>query len=140
MIIERSAKPKKLKEDMSVYKILDRGDSALWSSYQWFKYIPNMVYTTEIKKSDEGVPFDYLDKELYNVLDLSFSHGVTTLPDHLVFITEGFHSCLNSIRLVSHTNRISSIYKCIIPKGSIIYINGTGCIVSNQIIITNEIV
>lgn len=53
------------------------------------------------------------------------------------FITEGYHSYkyINSIN-----KRYFCMLECIIPKGSIYYINSDNCIVSSDIIVTDKLV
>ena len=53
------------------------------------------------------------------------------------FINEGYHSYkyINSIN-----KRYFCVLECIIPKGSIYYINSDNCIVSSNIIVTDKIV
>lgn len=53
------------------------------------------------------------------------------------FINEGYHSYkyINSIN-----KRYFCTLECIIPKGSIYYINSDNCIVSSDIIVTDKIV
>ena len=53
------------------------------------------------------------------------------------FINEGYHSYkyINSIN-----KRYFCVLECIIPKGSIYYINSDNCIVSSDIIVTDKIV
>ena len=52
---------------------------------------------------------------------------------------QGFHSALSKKRFKELAYCNSSIYKCVIPKGSEYYENLSGLIVSNQIIIKNKI-
>ncbi len=58
---------------------------------------------------------------------------------NLVSYAQGFHSALSKKRFKELAYCNSSIYKCVIPKGSEYYENLSGLIVSNQIIIKNKI-
>lgn len=53
------------------------------------------------------------------------------------FINEGYHSYkyINAIN-----KRYFCVLECIIPKGSVYYINSDNCIVSSDIIVTDKIV
>lgn len=55
-------------------------------------------------------------------------------------INKGYHSYETLNVTKRHTNEYCRIIECIIPKGSIYYINRVGHIVSSNIIVTDKIV
>ncbi len=133
MLIELNAKPIEATEDLEVFKAIVtyyQVEDCCSSIYQEFSYIFDKLYQTEMKESNDGNYFDSIDKRAY-----LFPGSKTK------FITNGFHSANTKQRLRDHIRYcIQKITKCIIPKGSLYYINETGCIVSNQIILTNKFV
>jgi hypothetical protein len=129
MLIEANAKPIKAIADIEVCKVVHMAIDFCSSIYQNFYYSTNKLYQTEMKESIFGTVFDDIDRDAYDI-------GIDTK-----FITCGFHSATTRERLKSHaTFSHHRIVKCIIPKGSMYYVNLTGCVVSNQIIITNKLV
>jgi hypothetical protein len=133
MLIELNAKPIEATEDLEVFKVVvayNEKENWCRSIYKSFYYIFDKLYQTETEESIEGVLFDDLDR---------IAHGFD--ESKTKFITKGFHSANTKQRLKNHAICLhQKIVKCIIPKGSMYYINETGCIVSNQIIVTDKLV
>jgi len=134
MLIELNAKPIEATEDLEVFKAIVvayfEPKNHCSSIYKDFSYVFDKLYKTEMKESDDGAYFDYTDRIAYELINPKTK-----------FITSGFHSTSTKQRLNDHIRySFQKIVKCIIPKGSMYYINKTGCIVSNQIIVTNKLV
>ena len=104
-------------ENIKVYKVFNRGPDGVISPFRKMPYRYNEIYETEL--------------------------GIVRGADESIKINEGFHS-YETFKEVLDPMWFSFIWNfplvcgCIIPKGSTYYIN-SGCIVSNKIIIINEI-
>lgn len=116
--------------DMVCYKILDRN---MCSWIKGFKYTMNKVYKTELGILEEGLNDIYFT-----------SLGKRIISKHTYCIFSGFHSYQRNTKQLSRVYRIgclkiSYIYKCIIPKGSLYYRNQFGEYVSDQIMIKEKV-
>lgn len=131
-LITKRTEPIILEEDLEVYKLLTK---SLWSLFYFPSkgYILDELYITEIKESDDWCCFDNSD-EL--ILEKEFPNWKTATPQELICIGQGFHSALKPERI---QDGYYSIFKCIIPKGSEIYKEPSGLVVSNQIIIKEKL-
>lgn len=138
-LITSQKKPKTARKNMVVYKALERkGPKTAVSPYQNYKYIIGKLYTTEIMSSDEWTTHDSIDA-LY--LDKNYDgwRYKTTMKNLLMCIGKGFHATLTIERLNDDDDDDTTIYECVIPKGSKYHLDGTNQIVSNQIIIKSPI-
>lgn len=128
------------KRDKKVYKIMKPD---LISPFQGFKYRYDKLYSTKIQKEDrfywscmDDVDETYLDNNHPGWKD-------GKLPE-LICIGSGIHSALTKKRLQltvdsMYHSKMMVIIKCTIPKGSEYYLDATGLVVSNQIIINKPI-
>ena len=97
---------RRAKKDILVYKLVsrDRPDK-IRSSIKGFKYMLGSTYTTKF----------------------SYSGGFTVLPTWpFIFHTaveQGYHSYTSYSRAFLHQDSMSKIMRCIIPKGTLYYIN-----------------
>jgi hypothetical protein len=134
-LVTEQKKPIKLKEDMTVYKILgirDRG----YSGFNFeFDYRLGCVHETEMRFDnnsntiwDSAVEYTYKDWENgeYTHVHNAF-HSATEERKRALLMT------MKSNKALSFDDFVLS--KCTIPKGSLIFKDKTGLIASNQIII-----
>ena len=147
-------------EDITVYKLFntdknEKGEKIYYSPF-WFTYYQlNELYTTTIKDVPEE---DFHDKCAFDSpdqkkLDETFRDQYDR-PNwnpiwytgeeraDIRYIGEGFHSINTKERAISTINdsyihRV--ILECTIPAGSEYYLNPSGLIVSNQIIVLREV-
>lgn len=119
--------PYLVKEDMIVYKeMIFAPDDYVYSSTRCFKYKIGVLYKTNMEiflLSEDALPNLKRNKRL-------------------IRIYEGFHSCLTSKEgYIRKGVKITPNYRCIIPKGSLIFFNiiSPELCVSNQIIIKEHI-
>lgn len=132
MCLQTSQKePKVALKDKIVYKLFDRWDEdrgVFISPYSYFEYKIGKTYKTKIKETSDDSSFD--DK------------AAIELKKHKKYKSfgAGFHSALKKERLIEEELCFETIVKCIIPKGAEYYIGFTGLVVSNQIIVTEEII
>jgi hypothetical protein len=133
LILRRDEISSIAEEDIIVYKLMCEANSVtVKSPYLHYEYIFNKLYKTIIKETDDFCYFDTIDEYYYQNLNEDVE---------LKSLSEGFHSALTINRLLNINGTTDyPIYKCIIPKGSVYFKDETGLIISNQIIITKEIV
>lgn len=104
-------------EDITVYKVFYPSSGGIISPFQMMPYRRNTIYETEF--------------------------GIVKEFNESITISKGFHS-YETLKIAQDSTWFSFfwdfpvIYKCIIPKGSIYYINSEMVVVSNKIIVTNE--
>jgi hypothetical protein len=132
MLIEKEVDFAIAAEDLIVYKVLSVPSPDYFCSiYRSFGYKVGQLYKTKITRSTNGTVFDSRDDIAYDNFD----------PKELIFIKQGFHSANKKLRLSHEVDDDTKVLvECIIPKGSKYYTNRTGCVVSNQIIVTGKIV
>lgn len=140
LVVHRDTQKKIAEKDITVYKELRHiYENVVSACYQDFNYRLEKLYKTEITKETPNevihTCFDCKDAEV-----LMKAYGDSwRINENLVSYAQGFHSALAQDRFKELAYYNSSIYKCVIPKGSEYYENLSGLIVSNQIIIKNKI-
>lgn len=121
-------------KDITVYKLLEGN---MLSPYTNFTYEVGKLYKTTIKREleEDRCCFDRRDH-----YDISKKWPNWPNDSSLKAFGRGFHAALKKERLMSNDvdTYYGDIYKCIIPKGSKYYVNISGLVVSNQIIVTNK--
>lgn len=128
-------KEKKIaEEDMIVYKAL-MPDAR--SVLQGFLYELNKLYETEIEESDDWCAADSYAINALNEAD--YNYGTSRSDDRLISIGEGFHSCKTIERAEEMKDPNERIFSCTIPKGSEYYEDLSDLLVSNKIIINEEV-
>lgn len=123
-------KPKKAEKNIICYKLFDNDEFC--SQVQNFKYEVGKKYKTELIITKDICAYD---QQAANSRD-------ELLIDELLSISKGFHTArypkrFDTTKWDSHSG---IIVKCIIPKGSLYYSGLTNLLVSNQLIVTGEIV
>lgn len=119
-------------EDMVVYKLFE---DKFYSPFRGFKYEKGKLYRTVFRLGNENC-FDAIDAEYFNN-----TYGINWrifIGSEFKSIGQGYHAALKRKRLYSgekYLPKNRTIRKCIIPKGSKYYLDPTGLIVSNQILI-----
>jgi len=123
-------KPKIAKYDFEVYKKLHEYNSTKATSiYQDFIYNLNELYKTEIKETIYRSNADEIDCQW----EIDNNHSAT--PEKIYWYGEGFHAATTKDRLKTHDG---NLYLCRIPKGSKYFLDPTGLIISDQIIIEKK--
>ena len=94
------------------------------SRYRGKVYTPDVVYIVEMKLTEDT-----------SVSDTEEDNYRQTIPSgQRLYIGQGFHSYDTIDRARARGVHWKTIAEFIIPKGSLYYLNGSGNIVSNQII------
>lgn len=156
-LITKQSEPEITTEEMQTVKIVSINPSLpgyAIASYNWFEYILNKPYRTEIKISKEPKPFNILVQDYYKY-NKSYQRivgqsGVTAIMDEepLFAYGNGFHSIIKDSdqhrfikERIEHgiIPSFHTVVICTIPAGSEIYKDATGLIVSNNIIVTDKI-
>ena len=127
-LVTRQRKPKILKKDLKVYKVLREGSRSKYQNFLWEPEISHkeIIHITDNKKWDRFQFCD--DKTMDKYYKLS----------GCIEIDKGFHACCTKERAegLSADPRYSCIkeevYAFLIPKGSEVYYDCTGLIVANQ--------
>lgn len=148
-LITEQNKPIKIRKDRIVYKKVKlsfRQNTICSLNFGNFTYTLNKLYETDFTflnfDENEILAYDNIVNKAY---DYPFSDYDYDYPfsdnDKLIVIAEGFHSASAIKRFDMCDKYIQNaiIVKCTIPKGSLIYKDKTGLIVSNKIIV-DEIV
>lgn len=138
-LITKQKKPTKLTKDLTVYKKVDLINNVPHSAHNNFKWEINKLYSTKMLPSTEIKMHDELVNDCYSLHDLTYEYvekeKLKILKDKkLVAIGHGFHSAKNIDRFIYGCWGRNVFVECTIPKGSLIYKDKTGLIVSNQII------
>ena len=139
-LITNQKEPEILEEDLIVFKVLKDN---LKSPLQGFRYSKNKLYENEIEESEDPSFADNESQNLYDKGGLSMQE-VLEIHD-LKALGKGFHSITTEKRALSYINQFYSgylwfkVFSCIIPKGSEIYRDATGLIISNKLIIKERI-
>ena len=132
-LITEQKRAKRIKEDMIVYKILTLDGSVLRSKYMWnFIYEIGKEYKTKITKQP------YNNHILFDTYVSSHYFYEAINENYLYAVEKGFHSCLQKERAAFHKIKDDKVFKCIVPKGSLVFKDATGLIVSNRIIIQED--
>lgn len=128
-------KPKIAEKDIICYKEMirlgDKENVVFGAYFIEFNYVPNKLYKTTMKKSDDSGSYDTVAGYLKNKY---LEEGYT-----LYNIGQGFHSTKKASRISLCTSN-SVIVRCIIPKGAKYYEGLSDLLVSNQIIVTNKVI
>ena len=127
-------KPKIAEKDIICYKLLRPGinENEYLAPFKHFKYISNRLYKTRMTKGD-------VELGAFDIRASSSKRKMLNKGYPLISIVKGFHSAMNKTRLRGNS-QYGKIVKCIIPKGAKYYKGLTNLLVSDKIIITNEIV
>ena len=112
------------KKDKIVYKVfITTQDKNIKSIFRMEPYKRNTLYETKLE-----IATDFVEDRKVIFIGAGFHSFETFTGACKLISTWSYHKC--GIPLV--------IIKCIIPKGSIYYINSEMVVVSNKIIVTNE--
>lgn len=131
-LITEQKRPFTATEDMAIYKLFE---NKMYSPLMGFKYEEGKVYKTALRRGDKTC-FDNIDQ---NYLENEYGrYWQNFVGGKIKSIGRGYHGALKRKRLYSgekYLNYGRIIRKVIIPKGSKYYLDATGLIVSNQIIL-----
>lgn len=138
-LVTEQEKPETIKKDLIVYKSLTVTEKGrLMSAMYEFRYELNVLYKAKITSD---CVFDYfadgIASRKYDLLGRS-SDVLKEKLKHFNHIHEGFHS-MESVKRAKGIWMETKIFECLIPKGSKVYKDATGLIVSNQIIIVKQV-
>jgi hypothetical protein len=138
-LITKQKKPIKIKKDMTVYKKVNYINDKFTSEHNSFNWELNHLYSTELKPSKNIKMHDEFVYEKYKLDEIEYNYNEADKQSilnskGLISIGSGFHSVNNINRFIYGLYGKNVYVKCIIPKGSLIYKDKTGLIVSNQII------
>ena len=124
-LVTRQRKPKILKKDLKVYKLLKEGNFSPFNSFRWNK--TNLYKTMFCIQKGNGKDMCFADGKSK---DKYFSLSQCTE------ISEGFHACVTMERAeelkIGVSWIICTINEFLIPKGSEVYYDCTGLVVANQ--------
>ena len=135
-LITKQKEPLIADNDIKVYKLLTVNSR---SCFMNFKYIVDKLYETEFTFSDtEVTSFDRISN---NELDKEFGEEWRgKVGTELKSIVDGFHAVLRIDRFDGiYSDDVIYVYECIVPKGSEYYLDNNDCIVSNKIIIKENL-
>lgn len=130
-LITTQKKPLVATEDIKVYKLLNKDMSTLYVDY---RYKPDILLKTQVRQSDDWSCFDDID---YDYLNKNFK-GWTRGHKELKCFGQGFHAALSIKRFLKTKSKSDIIFPATVPKGSRYYLDATGLIVSNQIIVHKD--
>jgi len=140
-LVTYQKKPVVATEDIVCFKIVrhccDLLTTDFYSYYYKFKWYIGKLYITELSFV---TGLDYYSCNFYDAISDDFyndKHRLSFL-ERLVEVSDGFHAMLDFNRAnLENDNRI--LAECLIPKGSLIFTDATGLIVSNQMIMLGEV-
>ena len=136
-LITEQKEPFIAQKDIEIRKLCKvvNGEIYNYFSSWFFKYELNTLYKTDMVANN--IPENSFDSEVriaYNLTHKSFEEEASKLTN----IHEGFHSVLKDYE--SRNWLFKRTYaEGIVPKNSLYYLDKTGLIVSNQIILTKII-
>lgn len=147
---EENKKPITLTKDLVVYKLLGEGMKAPMHMYY---YIPNHRHSTNFSFNEtfrfaDNVVRNYMREkypsvfEIHNLIYRTYyeigyqaNELKNALKKEVLSVCQGFHSASSIKRLIDCRYDYYNTYQAVIPKGSTIYKDETGLIVSNHIVI-----
>jgi len=128
-------KPIILDEDLIVYKELKirEGEKAgIFSPIRYYQWNLNELNETKITILPVGSTYDILASANVDYMRENDIKYIT--------IGEGFHSFKSKDRCHElYVNTYFYLFKCLIPKSSEVYYDATGLVVSNQLIILEQL-
>ena len=119
-------------ENIKVYKIVNFYSGDLISYFKGFTYEINKLYETEVNPIKD-IDCNMISKGFYSYSKnnkLTFSGGLLYVCANLLETSEIYSKYSDNDGLV--------VVECVIPKNSEYYVNESGEIVSNQIILSNK--
>lgn len=142
-------------QDITVYKLFNveltpEGEKTYTSPFQYTGYRLNELYKTTIEDTDDDAAFDEIDRNKLNEV-FRDSHDrpnwhpywyTGSEPADVKRIGQGFHAMITlerAIPVLKEWDHSRKIVECTIPAGSEYYLNPSGLIVSNQIIVLKEV-
>ena len=137
-LVTSSKRVKKLKEPMTVYKLLT---SSMRGPFTDFPYIQGRVYEADIKNASRNKAcFDDIEDRY---LKETFGPNWTN-KEGIRVVELGFHSAETVERLKEHKKEHHGsnkwdIWECVIPAGSKYIKGGVDLIVSNKIVILKKV-
>lgn len=134
-LVTKQKNPLIASEDITVYKLLTEGN---YSEHQKFHYDEGVLYETEIKNSNRHLFYDWNDeKEFKREKNIPIDTPIHKLNTYdVLWLGQGFHSSTSAKRF---NNIIGTVHRCIIPKGSEYYLGWTELVISNKIVVYEEI-
>lgn len=126
--------------DIECFKICELTDNKICSLYQGFEYQLNTTYKAKlifsksiVVKTGKVISYEITEGIHSYSTKCKVEKDYSIIREGLLNIIDNFfiNDCIN---LKLHPNAV--LVKCIIPEGSIYFINECGEIVSNQIILT----
>ena len=143
-LITKQKEPIILKEDLVVYKVLDKD---LKSAMQEFQYAFNTLYEAEIEESENPCFAGSYDRKYYGKgLILLNLVGPNTITDKsFIAYGRGIHFASSIERANIYKNEIYYgarfvIVECLIPAGSEVYYDETGLGITNQLTVVKKII
>lgn len=122
-LVTEQQKPIQIRKDMAVYKVLTKELSSIRYYFRW--ELGKLYKTYMVANNTSKLIADDLALKAYPDFIRNKSY---------VHIHEGFHSFATLKRAEDWgVSSCDIIVKCTIPKGSLIYKDKTGLVVSNQI-------
>lgn len=120
-------------KDITVYKSLSIGfRGIIKSQFERFIYELNKLYETTIEHSKDWTCYD---NDAVDAIERKYPYWTKGIEKDLICLGDGFHSAATIERL----HHGGSIFECVIPKDSEYYMDETGLVVSNKIIVVKQI-
>ena len=137
-LLTNQQKPTIIRKDLIVYKILSYDLKPVFFSSE--AYILGKLNKTIIRKSDDTTPFDSHDIKILEKKLGYLNHDTyySLTEKGINILGQGFHSC-KSIKRCHREDIRDCIFECTIPKGSEVYRNPSGLLISNKIIINKMV-
>ena len=139
-LVTEQKRVKILKEDLIVYKLFEISGDGIspWSGVYAFNYKVGKTHHQPL--TVDNIPSSYHDitvGKAYGFININEGKAFINNPIavKLTHIHEGFHSALTLKRL-SYT---FDCFECTIPKGSRVFMDKTGLVVSDTIILNKRI-
>lgn len=150
-LITEQQEPIILKEDLIVYKLLEVSMSG--SLHSWFfskRWELGELYEVDIEESTDHGWHDAEVLKVYTGYKFSSmgsnSNAVTLIDEFINSIGTkykcfgpGFHSCTTIERAQMTKYSKDSLFEAVIPKGSEVYFDKSGLVISNKLMIKREI-
>lgn len=137
-LITEQIEPFIAQENIEIRKLCKIINNEIYNYFDswFFKYELNILYKTDMVANN--IPensFDLAVDGAYNLTRKFFREEASKLTN----VHEGFHSILKDCESRNWLFRRKTYVEGIVPKGSLYYLDKTGLIVSNQIILTKII-
>ena len=146
-LITKKQEPTVVQEDKVVYKLMtELSETSAKSVFQKTMYVLGELFTSEfsyIPPTADEYEWSAMDNQAYEFYTTVYGDYKRSVDirSKLLCVKKGIHSLETVTRAGSCLNMAgwNNLYECTIPKGSLMYSDGDGLLVSNHLIVNRKL-